>query len=80
VGRYLLTLLVAEINHGSDSFLNQWEEKPKAFTAAYQAQFTAYAQGAYPFTTPLGLGQSPLEWWQSYEETPNGGILAVSMT
>jgi hypothetical protein len=78
VGRYLHMLLIAEMNHGSNPFLAQWKDKPKAFGRAYQAQFIAYAQGAYPFTTPLTNGQSPLEWWMAFEETEHGGILAVS--
>jgi len=79
VGRYLHTLLIAEMNQGSNTFLAQWKDKPKAFGRAYQAQFIAYAQGAYPFTTPLTAGQSPLEWWMAFEETEHGGILAVSI-
>jgi hypothetical protein len=79
VGRYLLTLLVDEINHGEDRTLIAWKDRPAAFTRAYQAQFTAYAQGAYPFNTPLGKEQDPLNWWQAYEGTTNAGILAVSL-
>jgi hypothetical protein len=70
-------LLVTEINEGKDPVLLAWKGKPKAFTQAYQAQFTAYAQGAYPFNTPLGVDQDPLNWWEAYRGTPNGGILAV---
>lgn len=77
VGRYLHSLLVTEINSGSDPFLNGWKNRPQAFNKLYQAQFTAYAQGSYPFTTPLSLNQSPLEWWSAYEGTDNGGLLAV---
>jgi hypothetical protein len=77
VGRYLHTLLIAEMHHGCDPFLAEWKEKPKAFGKAYQTQFIAYAQGAYPFTTPLTVGQSPLQWWMAFEGTDHGGILAV---
>ncbi|KIM38034.1 hypothetical protein M413DRAFT_76363 [Hebeloma cylindrosporum] len=77
VGRYLHTLLIAEIHHGCDPFLAEWKEKPKAFGKAYQTQFIAYAQGAYPFTTPLMVGQSPLEWWMAFEGTEHAGILAA---
>ncbi|KAG5648450.1 hypothetical protein H0H81_007052, partial [Sphagnurus paluster] len=80
VGAYLLKLLVDEIYHGSDQHLAQWKEKPKSFTRAYQAQFTAYAQGAYPFTTLLGPGQSPMQWWEAYVGTENAGILAAIAT
>lgn len=64
----------------STNIPRSWEILPHiaaAFTKAYQAQFTAYAQGAYLFNTPLGEDQDPLNWWQVYEKTPNGGILAV---
>lgn len=80
VGKYLHTLLIAEIHNGCDPFLAEWKEKPKAFGKAYQMQFIAYAQGAYPFTTPLAVGQSPLQWWMAFEGTEHGGILAVSST
>ncbi|KAF9526166.1 hypothetical protein CPB83DRAFT_770862 [Crepidotus variabilis] len=77
VGKYHLHLLVIEIENGSDTFLSQWKDKPAAFAKAYQSQFTAYAQGMFPFNLPLGAGQPPLEWWQSFEATPDGGILAA---
>jgi hypothetical protein len=78
VGEYLHMLLVAEMSHGCDPFLAEWKERPKAFGKAYQTQFIAYAQGAYPFTTPLTAGQTPLQWWMAFEGTEHGGILAVS--
>ena len=78
VGQYLHALLVAEMTHGCDPFLAEWKDKPKAFGKAYQMQFIAYAQGAYPFTTPLMAGQTPLQWWMAFEGTEHGGILAVS--
>lgn len=78
VGEYLHSLLVIEINHGVNPFLTKWRKRPQAFTKAYQAQFTAYAQGTYPFNTPMGQGQDPLNWWGALEGSPNGGILAVS--
>ena len=80
VGKYLHTLLIAEVHNGCDPFLAEWKDKPKAFGKAYQTQFIAYAQGAYPFTTPLTVGQSPLQWWMAFEGTEHGGILAVSST
>ncbi|KAF9525969.1 hypothetical protein CPB83DRAFT_858711 [Crepidotus variabilis] len=42
-----------------------------------QFQFIAYAQGTFPFNPPLGACQPLLEWWQSFEATPDGGILAA---
>ncbi|KAF9529917.1 hypothetical protein CPB83DRAFT_893142 [Crepidotus variabilis] len=62
VGKYLLHLLVLEIENRSDTFLSQWKDKPAAFTKAYQFQFIAYAQGTFPFNPPLGAGQPLLEW------------------
>jgi hypothetical protein len=70
-------LLVTEINEGNNLVLLAWKGKPKAFIQAYQAQFMAYAQGAYPFNTPLGVDQDPLNWWEVYQGMPNGGILVV---
>ncbi|SRR6266498_4336548 len=77
VGKYLHYILVQEILHGTDTFLLQWRNKPNDFTKKFQSQFTAYAQGAYPFTTPLAFGENPLEWWRALLETENGGIVAV---
>ena len=77
MGGYLHNLLVAEINHGSDPYLACWKNKAQSFTKQYQAQFTTYAQGAFPFMIPLSINQSPLGWWQGYEGSVNGGILAV---
>ena len=77
MGGHLHNLLVAEINHGSDPYLARWKNKAQSFTKQYQAQFTAYAQGPFPFTIPLSINQSPLEWWRGYEGSDHGGILAV---
>ena len=35
VGKYLHTLLVAEMSHGCDAFLAKWKEKLKVFGKAY---------------------------------------------
>jgi hypothetical protein len=78
VGQYLHSLLIKEINHGIDPYLLQWKNKPSSLTKAYQAQFTAYAQCAYPFTIGMSLNQTPLEWWLAFEGTESAGILAVS--
>lgn len=77
VGAALLDMLAAEVNHGSDVYLTAWKGRPGAFTKVFQAQFVAYAQGSYPFTTPLGQDEDPLAWWLRYEGTANAGILAV---
>lgn len=71
-------MLAAEVNHGANPFLIAWKGRPAAFTKAFQAQFTAYAQGAYPFMTPVGQDEDPRNWWLAFEGTTNGGILAVS--
>ena len=76
IGKYLHTLLVAEMSHGCDTILAKWKEKPKAFEKAYQTQFITYAQGLL-FMTPLTAGQTLLQWWMAFEGTENGGILAV---
>ena len=70
---------------GHESFvillmLAQQKERPKAFRKAYQTQFITYAQGAYPFTTPLTVGQTPLQWWMAFKGTEHGGIPVVSPT
>jgi hypothetical protein len=39
--------------------------------------FMAYAEGAYLFNALLAVDQDPLNWWEAYRGTPNGGILAV---
>jgi len=80
VGKYLHHLLVQEVLHGSDRFLLQWRNKANDFSKRFQLQFIAYAQGAYPFTTPLAFGENPLEWWKALLDTENGGIIAVSMS
>ena len=54
-------MLAVEVNHGANPFLIAWKGQPAAFTKAFQAQFTAYTQGAYPFMTPLGQDEDPLD-------------------
>jgi len=77
VGKYLHYLLITEIGHGGDPYLATWKNRPTMFNKAYQAQFTAYAQGTYPFAVPLGPNQSPVDWWRAFENSDQGGILAV---
>ena len=67
VGGYLHNLLIAEINHGSNPYLAHWKNKAQSLTKQYQAQFTAYAQGAFPLKIPLSYNQSSLKWWRGYE-------------
>ncbi|TEB22252.1 hypothetical protein FA13DRAFT_1799116 [Coprinellus micaceus] len=77
VGKYLYYLLVNEITHGSNSFLQQFTSKPAALTKMFKTQFTAWAQGTYPFSIGLGPGQSPRDYWRTYEGTADGGVLAA---
>ncbi|KAF5312309.1 hypothetical protein D9619_003512 [Psilocybe cf. subviscida] len=77
IGEYLFSLVVTEVKHGRNEYLKTFKNRPVSLSEQYKAQFTAYAQGSYPFTTPLGDGQSPLEWWRGFEGTANGGILAA---
>jgi hypothetical protein len=77
VGKYLHHLLVNEITHGCNPHLKIWKDKGSAFVKAYQTQFRAFAQGTYPFSVPLGPNQTPLEWWEAFEDTTEGGVLAV---
>ncbi|KAF5328452.1 hypothetical protein D9611_015136 [Ephemerocybe angulata] len=77
VGKYLHHLLVIEVNHGSDDFLRQWKDKPATLIKLFKAQFTAYAQRTFPFALGLGPGQTPLEYWSTFEGSANGGILAA---
>ncbi|KAJ2930461.1 hypothetical protein H1R20_g6639, partial [Candolleomyces eurysporus] len=37
----------------------------------------AFAQGVYPFGVGLGPGQTPLQYWKTFEKTANAGILAA---
>lgn len=79
IGEYLFTLIVTEVKHGRNEFLKTFRNRPVSLAEQYKAQFTAYSQSSYPFATPLGEGQSPLEWWRAFEGTANGGILAVRL-
>ena len=77
VGKYLHTLLVAEMSHGCDTFLAEWKEKLKVFGKAYQTRLSPTPKGPIHFTTPLTPGQTPRQWWMAFEGTEHGGILAV---
>jgi len=79
VGKELHRLLVIDIEHGFNPYLAQFKNKPATFNKAYWEQFTAYVQGHYPFAILLGPGQTPLHWWSAFENTANGGILAVRL-
>ncbi|KAJ7496082.1 ribonuclease H-like domain-containing protein [Mycena galericulata] len=76
VGKYLFDQGAVEVEHGIDPHLIAFKKKKKAFAAKFKAEFTAYAQGAFPFNTPLGT-MRPLDWWRKLEGTEHGGILAM---
>lgn len=72
-----MSLAIAEINSGINPALTVWKGRTTAFTRAYQAQFTAYTQGVYPFNAPMGVDENPLSWWEALEGSANAGIIAV---
>jgi hypothetical protein len=77
VGEYLYELGMVEVENGIDPVLVAFKRKKSALAKKFQSQFTAYAQGAFPFNTPLG-NTRPLKWWQALEGSEHGGIVAVS--
>lgn len=78
VATYVFDILVQEVEYGVDPFLVAFRKRKALFSASFKQQFTAYAQGAYPFNVPVGPGQTPLEWWKAFVGTENAGIIAVS--
>ena len=78
VARYVFDILVQEVESGVDPVLIAFRKRKALFSANFKQQFTAYAQGAYPFNVPVGPGQTPLEWWKAFVGTENAGIIAVS--
>ncbi|KAJ7458998.1 ribonuclease H-like domain-containing protein [Mycena latifolia] len=76
VGQYLFRQGVLEVEHGIDPVLTAYKKKKTAFTTKFKAQFTAYAQGAFPFNTPLGKDH-PITWWRALEGSEHGGIIAA---
>ncbi|KAJ7137522.1 hypothetical protein C8R43DRAFT_1132121 [Mycena crocata] len=75
VAAYLYALGVTEIEYGIDPVLVAFKKKSQAFTAQFKTQLVAYAQGAFPFNTPIGTTH-PLDWWQALEGSEHGGVLA----
>ena len=78
VAQYVFDMLVQEVEHGVDPLLVAFRKRKTLFSVTFKQQFTAYAQGAYPFNVPAGPGQTPLEWWRAFVGTENAGIIAVS--
>ncbi|KAG6806944.1 hypothetical protein H0H92_009504, partial [Tricholoma furcatifolium] len=77
VAKYLHHIAVNEIMHGNDPILLSYKNRPKTFTKAFQAQFTAYAQRTYPFAMPIGAEQDPLDWWIGIKGQPNTDVLSA---
>ena len=78
VAIYVFDMLVQEVEYGVDPLLIAFRKRKALFSASFKQQFTAYAQGAYPFNVPVGPGQTPIEWWRAFVGTENAGIIAVS--
>ncbi|KAJ7077040.1 hypothetical protein C8R44DRAFT_896418 [Mycena epipterygia] len=76
VGSYLFKQGVLEVEHGIDPVLVAYKKKGRSFSAKFKAQFTAFAQSAFPFNTPLG-NQHPIIWWRALEGSEHGGIIAA---
>ncbi|KAH6909669.1 ribonuclease H-like domain-containing protein [Coprinopsis sp. MPI-PUGE-AT-0042] len=77
VGKYLHHLLVIAVTHDVDPYLRQWKGRSAALVKGFQEQFTAFAQGMFPFAITLGPGQTVRQYWQAHKATEHGGILAA---
>ncbi|KAJ7620470.1 ribonuclease H-like domain-containing protein, partial [Mycena rosella] len=77
VGEYLFDQGALEVEHGIDPLLIGYEKKKRLFAEKFKGQFTAYAQGAFPFNTPLGEKEHPMTWWRALEGSEYGGIIAA---
>ncbi|KAJ7810560.1 ribonuclease H-like domain-containing protein [Mycena leptocephala] len=75
VGEYLYELGMVEVEHGIDPVLIAFKKRKSVLATKFKSQFTAYAQGAFPFNTPLGNTRL-LKWWQALEGSEHGGIIA----
>ncbi|KAJ7435596.1 ribonuclease H-like domain-containing protein [Mycena galericulata] len=75
VGEYLFEQATTEIESGVDPVLIAFKKKRTIFAEKFKSQFTAYAQGAFPFNAPLGELR-PIKWWQDLEGSEHGGIIA----
>ncbi|KAJ7434270.1 ribonuclease H-like domain-containing protein [Mycena galericulata] len=75
VAEYLFEQAVIEVEHGIDPTLIAFQKKKKTFSEQFKLQFLSYAQGSFPFNTPLG-GMRPIDWWRALEGSPHGGIVA----
>lgn len=80
VGLYLLLLLGAEVNHGSNLlFASQKSQKGQCrLKEEFQSQFENYARSQWPFNSTLQQSQSPLNWWQNLVKNDQASIVAVN--
>ncbi|KAJ7213203.1 ribonuclease H-like domain-containing protein [Mycena rebaudengoi] len=76
VAKYLFDQATREIKHGSNPVLTAFAGRPAAFARQFKAQFGAYAQGSFPFNTPIGETH-PADWWASLKGSDHGGIMAA---
>ncbi|KAJ7758880.1 ribonuclease H-like domain-containing protein [Mycena maculata] len=74
VAQYLFDQAVIEIEHGIDPTLMAYRKKKTAFSGKFKQQFAAYAQGEFPFNSPLG-SMRPIDWWCALERSEHGGII-----
>ncbi|KAH9839723.1 uncharacterized protein C8Q71DRAFT_703094 [Rhodofomes roseus] len=77
VGKYLVVLLGAEVEHGDHPLLHVPEEEKRAVKKRFFSQLMAYAQDDHPFSAPHKQGQTVLEWWEAHRESPHADILAA---
>ncbi|KAF7350324.1 hypothetical protein MVEN_01336900 [Mycena venus] len=75
VAEYLYQLGITEVEHGADPVLVAFKKKKRVFADKFKSQFTAYAQGAFPFNTPIA-DRHPIHWWKVLEGSEHGGIVA----
>ncbi|KAJ6501823.1 ribonuclease H-like domain-containing protein, partial [Mycena vulgaris] len=76
VGEYLFRQGALEVENGIDPVLIPYKRKKHTFSNKFKTQFVAYAQGAFPFNTPIGNMQ-PITWWRALEGSEHGGIVAA---
>jgi hypothetical protein len=84
-GTFLMTLLRAEIKAHGIAFLRKLtgEEFNSQKAAMEQVrldlkyQFSAFLEGAYPFSSALKHGQTLLHWWKTVSVHPHARVLSV---
>jgi hypothetical protein len=87
-GTFLMTMLRAEIKAHGIAFLrkltgeelNTAESQKTAMEQVrvdLKYQFSAFLEGAYPFSSTLKPGQTPLHWWKTVSAHPHTRVLSV---